>query len=247
MKKVILFSMVLSASCLTSPAKAAISVDVYRDGYIEDFTRSQVVPPDGIADRISDTNALLASRGEFFDQFNAFNVDSHAIMTFDVSFYSGQNLLSAFLTGYGTRVDNRGSLDPISGEFYLYSGDGLVGLDDFNVPGDFLGSRSFQMNSAGFNLDPFQVDVTSSLQDLLDSSSSFAEFRVESESASVFINAGETDPSTFFSVDTRWPGPRLVLEFDQSATAVPEPATILMLGGGLLGGFFRKRKQALVK
>ena len=87
------------------PAQAFVSVDVNRDGYIDDFTKSQIVSPDGVPDRISDTNALLAGRGEFFDEFNAFNVDSRAIMTFDLSAYSGQTLTSAYLTGFGTRVD----------------------------------------------------------------------------------------------------------------------------------------------
>lgn len=117
MKKIILcLSVSVSIVCLSLPAQAVI-LDVSKDGYIEDFTRDQNIPPDGVPDRLSDTNALLASRGEFFDQFNSFNVDSHAIMTFDISSYAGLNLLSAHLTGYGTRVDNSGSFDPITENF----------------------------------------------------------------------------------------------------------------------------------
>lgn len=224
------------------PAQAFIYVDVNKDGYIDDFTNSQAVPPDGVPDRISDTNALLAGRGEFFDEFNAFNVDSRAIMTFDLSAYSGQTLTSAYLTGYGTRVDNKGSLDPITGQFYLYSGDGLVGLDDFNAAADLVGNSSFQADPQGFNLAPFQIDVTSGLQTFLNSGNSFAEFRVQSASPTVFINAGETDPSSGFSTDPRWGGPKLALEFD-SNPVVPEPSTLLLLGGGLAAMRMRKRKR----
>ena len=91
-----------------------------------------------------------------------------------------------------------------------------------------------------FDLDPFQVDVKNVLQALLDGSSSFAEFCVESEAASVFINAGEVDPATFFQIDTRFPGPKLVLGFDQNAV-VPEPSTILLLGFAGIGFFWLRR------
>ena len=241
MKTITLSLAVFIALFCYSFSAEAVFVDVFKDGYIDDFTRDQSTPPDGVPDRISDTNALLAGRGEFFDQFNAFNVDSRAIMTFDVSAYAGQNLLSAYLTGYGTRADTKGSLDPITGDFYIYSGDGLVGLDDFNASASLVGSKSFASKSP-FDLDPFQLDVTSSLQSFLNGSSSFAEFRVQSASPTVFINAGETDPASGFSTDPRFPGPKLELAFDQRSP-VPEPATLFLLGGGLAAMRLRKRKR----
>lgn len=228
--------------CLNNPAHAFILVDVFKDGYIDDFTKSQSIAPDGVPDRISDTNALLAGRGEFFDEFNAFNVDSRAIMTFDLSAYAGQNLTSAFLTGYGTRVDNKGSLDSITGNFYLYSGDGAVGLDDFNAPADFVGANSFQADPQGFDLAPFQIDVTSSLQPFLNSGNPYAEFRVQSASPTVFINAGETDPAGGFAADDRWDGPKLALNFATNPV-VPEPATFFLFGAGLAAMRLRKAKR----
>lgn len=228
--------------CLNSPAYASILVDVLKDGYIDDFTKSQSIPPDGVPDRISDTNALLAGRGEFFDEFNAFNVDSRAIMTFDLSAYSGQSLTSAFLTGYGTRVDNKGSLAPVIGNFYLYSGDGAVGLDDFNASADFVGANTFQADPQGFDLAPFQMDVTSSLQSFLNNGHSFAEFRVQSASPTIFINAGETDPAGGFSTDDRWGGPKLALTFEANPV-VPEPSTFFLFGAGLAAMRIRKNKR----
>lgn len=223
-------------------ASAETNIAVYRDAYFDDFTNEQAVPPDGVPDRISDTNALLASRGEFFDEWNSFNVDSHAVMTFDVSSYVGTTLEWAHLTGYGTRVDNQGSLDPITGQFYLYRGNGLVEFDDFNTPATYIGEWSFYPNPGGFDLDRFELDVKPALQTLLNNPlTSFAEFRVESEAATVFINAGEVGPDSGFSVDPRWPGPILTVSI------VPEPiGGLLMLVGGLfMGSISRRRRQKI--
>ncbi len=225
----------------TKTVTAATIVDVHKDGYLNDFTRSTIISPDGIADEIRDTNALLSSRGIFGN----FNVDSRIIMTFDILPYASKHLTSAFLTGYGTRVDTRGSLDPISGEFYLYSGDGLVGLNDFDLPATYLGIVNFQADPAGFNLSPFQLNVTSSLQHLLNNSDHYAEFRIKTNSPTIFINAGEVDPSSFFTVNTLYPGPKLALTLSEPLVT-PEPSFMVLFGIGsiFMGKTFLRRKKA---
>lgn len=240
---VLMLLMMIVVTAFALPAEA-VFVDVFRDGYIDDFTRDQNVPPDGVPDRLSDTNALLAGRGEFFDEFNAFNVESRAIMTFDVASFAGMQLSSAYLLGYGTRVDNKASFEPIAGDFYLYGGDGLVGLDDYNAAADPVGSKSFAADPQGFDLALFELDVKSTLQPLLNSSNPYAEFRVQSSFPTVFINAGETDPASGFSTDPRWPGPKLALEFAVNPT-VPEPATLFLMGGGLTAMLLRRKRRAL--
>jgi hypothetical protein len=224
------------------PAEALVIIeDVYRDGYVEDFTRLENVDPDGIPDRINDTNSLLSARGKAFDQFNSINYDLHSIITFDISAYSGMQLFSAKFSAYGRRADAGTSTDPISGQFYLYAGNGLVELNDFSGPAEFLGDATFTPNPPfSSDLDFFELDATAALQALLDHSDSFAEFRVESEQKTAYINAGE---SFNFPLDQRWPGPRLTLTFDESAV-VAEPATAMLFAAGVAGGIFKRRRKS---
>lgn len=234
-------SLFLTILLFTIPQLAhAINIlDVYKDAYIEDYTFTLTPGPDGIPDRISDTNALLASRGEFFDEYNNFNVDSHIVMTFDISQYIGKTLSSAYLTGNGRRTDtwNSGETNPISGLFYIYAGDGLITLEDFNIPATYIGEQSFAPDpNNNFHLSYFALDITPYLQSLLnDPLNSYAEIRVESASPTVYIQAGE-----FAGIDVLYPGPQLAL------TVVPEPisSVLMLLGGGMI---FLRRKSNRTK
>ncbi|MCA9408432.1 MAG: PEP-CTERM sorting domain-containing protein, partial [Candidatus Omnitrophica bacterium] len=224
-KRVAVFFIIILFSFIGS-AHAFITLDVFRDGYIEDYEPGGIL--DGIPDRIQDTNALLASNIILSD---GTAIDSHAILTFDISSFAGQSLQSATLSGLGTRVDTRGSLDAISASVYSYSGNGFVELNDFTTSADFLGSLTFTPSAQGFSLSPFQIDVTKGVNPLLNNSSQFLEFRIESEEFTAFINSGE------ISGESRVSGPQLMLTFVDSQAVVPEPASFLLFSSGLLGAF----------
>lgn len=61
-----------------------------------------------------------------------------------------------------------------------------------------------------------------------------------------FLNAprdwNDIDPHTNNCTDQCIPGYIIEWDSDPNASAIPEPASILLLGGGLIGAFLRKRK-----
>jgi hypothetical protein len=241
----IVFSLLVALLISVSrPAEAFVLIDVYRDGYIDDISFNQDVPLDGIPDDVYDTNALLAGRGEFFDEFNNFRFDARAVMTFDVGPYAGRRLQSTELRGFGFATGSAGT--PVEGLFYLYEGDGIVGLDDFDVPADFAGNYTFDRASdyTALSRHTFAVDVTAPLQTLLSEDAGYAEFRLEADRPEIYLSAGETREPLFpldFQDDHIRHGPRLKLVFQETA-AVPEPSTFILLSAGLAGCAFRRRK-----
>ncbi|PIQ84368.1 MAG: hypothetical protein COV75_02595 [Candidatus Omnitrophica bacterium CG11_big_fil_rev_8_21_14_0_20_63_9] len=220
----------------------AVVLDVFSDAYITDLAPGGTL--DGLPDSISNTGALLAGKGILS---SGAAIDSRPIMIFDVSSYGGLTLSSALLSGYGGGVDHNFAPETISANFFGIPGDGIVSLADFDRAATAVGSHTFDgVSFQTFELFPFSFDVTPYVQTLLTQTDPFAEFRVESDELTVLLNAGEA--AVPFSVDTRFPGPRLSLTFADSGAIIPEPGTFgLFLTGitGLVATRHRRRSLPL--
>ena len=103
--------------------------------------------------------------------------------------------------------------------------DGVVGLDDFHKPTTSLGNTGGLPNSGPTSLNiPFDFDVTSFIQSLVNNGSLFAGFRLDLENNGNVNVWGSDAPDPTQR-------PRLAITF----SAVPEPPSAWLMGLGIVG------------
>lgn len=232
MRKLIWLSVLTVCLWPASFAQAFVTVDVFKDAYIDDFDFAPVY--DGDPDFITNSQALFVGNGILNDG-NA--LEARGVMTFDIGIFGGQTLEYAKLIGIGGRAAGQ-TID-----VFLAAGNGLVELSDFNVSADNLGPMPLEEIASFLDTKPFEMDVTSALQTLLLNGDDYAEFRISSNFMDPFkdaiILAGEADPK--YSIPEGQVGPQLILSF-REAKVVPEPASLFLFGSGVAGLFFRRKR-----
>lgn len=150
--------------------------------------------------------------------------ESRAAVEFDISpIPSSSTILSAYFEIWGLLTDTNIGL-------HGYSGDGNISGGDFTLSNEIT-----QFNPvSGFPPELNKVDVTTFVSGLIGPGQQYAGFQLRELA---------TDFNQFVgSTATNYPNyhPELLVEYTSSP--VPEPATMLLLGSGLLGLWGARKK-----
>lgn len=159
---------------------------------------------DGIPDEFSSESLADAILTRF--------VERRSFAEFDLTDLGGPIIESATITGVLNEQFTFGfGTMPADFRFDLYNGNGAPDLSDFNIAGSVVGTVTLDEDFETYAL---ELDVTDALQTLVDGGATHAGFR----SLTTTDGVGQVDVND------------LVLD----VTAVPEPASIAWLAGGLL-------------
>lgn len=136
--------------------------------------------------------------------------EDRAILEFDLSSIYNTNILEATLT-FDLIVNNAGGSQFREFDIFLYTGNGVADLFDFSSTDHIISTVGFFVSSGHST---YNLDIAIPLQNIIDASASFAGF--------VFDPLGDDN------------FPTIVTNSAVTASAVPEPSSILLLTIGLL-------------
>lgn len=227
-----MFAVAIGAIPVEAQEENLFVLDVENDGSIASYGDSGAAGEGGVLDLDSNrTFRKPLASGDVFE--------GRTVMTFDLSGFNADDLISAKLTGYGAGGSENFTPDSVTAKLYAYSGDGHVTPMDFNAEGQVVGDYTFTgldndpLNPTNFN--PFEIDVTDSVRSVLNDGGEFMEFRFQTDINDVYFTAGEVGGGLF---DGNFAGPQLAL------AVVPEPASFALMGlGGLALAGHRRRKR----
>jgi len=146
-------------------------------------------------------------------------VNSSVILEYDISGFAGQTISQATLD---LGIDALIFDDPQIRAFdlFFYTGNGTADLTDLSITATYLDTLAYSVGSSSV----FSIDVSSELSLMLDADEQFLGFRIDP--------IGSRNPASMINSTP-------LLNIDQVASSVPEPATVLMLSLGsvvFLGG-----------
>jgi len=208
----------LSFNLVQTTQAAAFFIDPTVDATIFDGPAS---PKDGSADFINNDDFVQALNNVIFE--------SRGVIEYDISGI-GVPVTDAHLS---LTVNEDLGPFPFTLQFYSFAADGAVTVTDYDTGSLF--------HSISYNSSPtLTVDVTGVLQDLIAANESFAGFNLRK-----LEEDQGTEGEAFVAFKSlEFPTAARLHINEANNSTVPEPASLFLLGSGLLGSLsFRKKRK----